>query len=146
MHLARYHQERPSAVPEAEPGEIAFAPIPAADLRGKDFVDFDEDLQVKDIVNSVADGYRELELVKRYSTVGMGPSQGRHSALATAQIVPSVTGRKIGDIGITTVRPPLYPEKLGVIAGDHKPQFRHTPIDAAGTVVGKAGDAPRACS
>ena len=52
--------------------------------KGKDFVDFDEDLQVADIVNATRIGYRDVQLVKRYSTVGMGPSQGRHSALPTA--------------------------------------------------------------
>ena len=85
--------------------------------RGKDFVDFDEDLQVKDIVNAVAEGYRELELVKRFSTVGMGPSQGRHSALATARLVADKTERSVAEIGVTTARPPFTGEKLGVLAG-----------------------------
>ena len=84
---------------------------------GKDFVDFDEDLQVKDIVNAVADGYGELELVKRFSTVGMGPSQGRHSALATARLVARETKRKVAEIGVTTARPPFSAEKLGVLGG-----------------------------
>ncbi len=85
--------------------------------RGKDFVDFDEDLQIKDIVNAVKDGYRELELVKRFSTVGMGPSQGRHAALATARLVARETGRTVAEIGVTTARPPFGPERLGVLAG-----------------------------
>jgi sarcosine oxidase subunit alpha len=97
---------------------------------GRDFVDFDEDLQVKDIRNAVADGYRELELVKRYSTVGMGPSQGRHSALATARIVAEMTDRKVADVGITTSRPPFGPEKLGLLAGPHHVAYRHTAIHA----------------
>ena len=81
--------------------------------KGKDFVDFDEDLQVKDIVNAVPDGYRELELVKRYSTVGMGPSQGRHSALATARLVAEATERNVGDTGVTTARPPFTRGEAG---------------------------------
>ena len=85
--------------------------------KGKDFVDFDEDLQVKDIVNAVADGYGELELVKRFSTVGMGPSQGRHAALATARLVAKETKRSVAEIGVTTARPPFTGEKLGVLAG-----------------------------
>ncbi|MFQ5755638.1 MAG: FAD-dependent oxidoreductase [Acidiferrobacterales bacterium] len=84
---------------------------------GKDFVDLDEDLQVADIVNACADGYAELELVKRYSTVGMGPSQGRHSALATARLVAEASGRTVAETGVTTARPPLIGEKLGVLAG-----------------------------
>jgi len=85
--------------------------------KGKDFVDFDEDLQVKDILNAAADGYAELELVKRFSTVGMGPSQGRHSALATARLIASATGRSVAETGVTTARPPFSAETLGVLAG-----------------------------
>ncbi len=85
--------------------------------QGKEFVDLDEDLQYSDIVHACEDGYSELELVKRYSTVGMGPSQGRHSALATARIVANKTNRKVAEVGVTTARPPFRAEKLGVLAG-----------------------------
>ncbi len=85
--------------------------------KGKEFVDFDEDLQHADIINACADGYAELELVKRYSTVGMGPSQGRHSALATARLVAMATGRSVAETGVTTSRPPVQGETLAVLAG-----------------------------
>ncbi len=85
--------------------------------RNKEFIDLDEDLQYQDIVHACQDGYAELELVKRYSTVGMGPSQGRHSALATARLVADITRRSVSEIGVTTARPPLCAEKLAVIAG-----------------------------
>ncbi len=85
--------------------------------KGKEFVDLDEDLQLADIINACKDGYAELELVKRYSTVGMGPSQGRHSALATARLVAKETNRTVAEVGVTTSRPPFRAEKLGVIAG-----------------------------
>ncbi len=94
--------------------------------KGKDFVDFDEDLQVADIANAVAEGYAELELVKRFSTVGMGPSQGRHSALNTARIVANETGRSLEDVGVTTARPPVYGERLGILAGRSFDPERHT--------------------
>ncbi len=94
--------------------------------RGKDFVDFDEDLQVKDIVNAVAEGYNELELVKRFSTVGMGPSQGRHAALVTARLVAKATGRTVAETGVTTARPPFSAETLGVLGGRGFDQERFT--------------------
>ncbi len=96
--------------------------------KGRDFVDFDEDLQVKDILNAVADGYREIELVKRFSTVGMGPSQGRHSALATARLTARATGRPVAEIGTTTYRPPTRPEPFGVLAGRSLNPERLTPM------------------
>ncbi len=85
--------------------------------KGKEFIDFDEDLTIKDIVNSVKDGYDDIQLVKRYSTAGLGPSQGRHANLNTIRIVGHVTGKPLERIGTTTFRPPLVPEKFGHMAG-----------------------------
>lgn len=85
--------------------------------EGKDFVDFDEDLQVRDIVNATRHGYRDVQLVKRFSTVGMGPSQGRHSALPTARLVAEATNRSVSETGVTTARPPFAPEKLAHVGG-----------------------------
>ena len=85
--------------------------------KGKEFVDYDEDLQIQDIVNTTRLGYRDVQLVKRFSTVGMGPSQGRHSALPTARLVAKATGRSVSDTGVTTARPPFAPEKISHLAG-----------------------------
>jgi len=93
---------------------------------GKDFVDYDEDLQVADIINATRDGYEDLQLVKRYSTVGMGPSQGRNSALATARLVADVMGRTVAETGVTTARPPFAPERIAYCAGRSFYPERHT--------------------
>jgi sarcosine oxidase subunit alpha len=94
--------------------------------KGKDFVDYDEDLQVKDLVNGIADGYDDIELLKRYSTVGMGPSQGRHSAVAAVRILARETGTDLGRLSVTTQRPPYMPEKFALLAGRGFEQERHT--------------------
>lgn len=121
--------DRTIDVPEDEERDVSSFEIPlVAHPKGRDFVDFDEDLQIKDIENAVRSGYSELELVKRFSTVGMGPSQGRHSALATARIVARATARKVADIGVTTSRPPFGPEKLGLLAGIQQSRYRHTSV------------------
>jgi sarcosine oxidase subunit alpha len=96
--------------------------------EGKDFIDFDEDLQVRDIVNATRIGYRDVQLVKRYSTVGMGPSQGRHSALPTARLVAAATGRTVSETGVTTARPPFVAEKLAHVAGRAFDPYRQTPM------------------
>ena len=85
--------------------------------RGKDFVDFDEDLQVKDLAHGAADGYDDIELLKRYTTVGMGPSQGKHSAVAAVRILAREMGRDLQGMNVTTQRPPFIPEKFGHMAG-----------------------------
>ncbi len=94
--------------------------------KGKEFVDFDEDLQAKDIVNATKLGYRDIQLVKRFSTVGMGPSQGRHSALPTARLVADATDRSVTETGVTTARPPFHAEKLAHIAGRIFSPYRQT--------------------
>ena len=96
--------------------------------RGKEFVDFDEDLTVRDLTDAVDEGYDGIELAKRYSTVGMGPSQGRHSATAALRVVSGTGGGDRAEIGTTTVRPPVSGEKLGVLAGRGFEPVRLTPM------------------
>lgn len=98
--------------------------------KGKEFVDFDEDLQVRDIVNATRHGYRDVQLVKRFSTVGMGPSQGRHSALPTARLVAQATRRSVSETGVTTARPPFCPETLAQVAGRGFDPYRQTAMHA----------------
>ncbi len=85
--------------------------------KGKEFVDFDEDLQIADLVNATKDGFEHIQLVKRYSTCGMGPSQGRHSALAAARVVAKANERSVSETGVTTARPPFAGEFLAHNAG-----------------------------
>ncbi len=96
--------------------------------RGRDFVDLDEDLQVHDLVDAVADGYDDMDLVKRYSTAMMGPSQGRHSALNTLRIATRAAGRDLDDVSITTQRPPARTETLAVLAGRALQPLRRTAL------------------
>jgi sarcosine oxidase subunit alpha len=125
---AGYGESAPREAPAVDPlaAEISH-PYPVfAAKRGFDFVDFDEDLKAKDIVNTVKDGYDDIQLVKRYSTAGLGPSQGRHANLNTIRIVARETGRSIASIGTTTFRPPLVPEKFAALAGRGFEPVRHT--------------------
>lgn len=94
--------------------------------KGKEFVDYDEDLQIADIINATKAGYRDVQLVKRFSTVGMGPSQGRHSALPTARLVAKHTERTVTETGVTTARPPFTVEKLAHVAGRGFDPYRQT--------------------
>jgi sarcosine oxidase, subunit alpha len=127
--LARLGREAQADIeaPKPEPGTSYPWPI-FPHPKGKEFVDFDEDLQIRDIINATRHGYRDIQLVKRFSTVGMGPSQGRHSALPTARLVAAATGRSVSETGVTTARPPFVPEKLAHIAGRGFDPYRQTPM------------------
>ena len=114
--LGLHQQPTPRAIARQRHSPNHHWPI-FAHPKGKEFVDFDEDLTIADIINATGDGYEHIQLVKRYSTCGMGPSQGRHSALAAARLVAAATNRTVADTGVTTARPPFAPEHLGHSAG-----------------------------
>jgi sarcosine oxidase subunit alpha len=88
-----------------------------AHRKGQEFVDFDEDLTIKDIFDSIASGFDDIQLLKRYSTAGMGPSQGRHSAVNTIRLAAQARGCKEAEVATTTARPPFSGESFGVLAG-----------------------------
>ncbi len=95
---------------------------------GNDFVDFDEDLTVKDIKYAIADGFAHGELLKRYSTAGMGPSQGRQSALAVLRIAARENDIAPSEMGTTTARPPLRGESFAHLAGPCFHPHQRTPM------------------
>jgi sarcosine oxidase, subunit alpha len=104
---------------ESVPEEIAVAvPPPAAGAdRGKCFACLCEDVTAKDIKLSVAEGYDSIELAKRYTTVTMGPCQGRMCQLASIRLMAKETGQDLAAIGTTTARPPWVSVPMGVLAG-----------------------------
>jgi sarcosine oxidase subunit alpha len=116
---ARLDEERERLAAMPEPSAVAAPPAYAHDDKkgGKAFVDLDEDVTVKDIKLSIAEGYDSIELSKRYTTVTMGPSQGRYSLLPSVRVMARETGMSMGDVGITTARPPWTPVPLGALAG-----------------------------
>ena len=72
---------------------------------------------MKDIAYAAAEGYDSIELSKRYTTVTMGPSQGRFSQLAAIRALGAHTGLTPAEVGMTTARPPWVPVPMGALAG-----------------------------
>lgn len=85
--------------------------------KGKNFVDFDEDIQIKDFVNAAKEGFDNIELMKRFTTVGMGPSQGKHSNMNAIRILARIRGLPVEKIGTTTSRPFFHPTPIGHLGG-----------------------------
>jgi sarcosine oxidase subunit alpha len=85
--------------------------------KGKNFVDFDEDIQIKDFENAAKEGFDNIELMKRFTTVGMGPSQGKHSNMNAIRILAKIRGLTVDKIGTTTSRPFFHPTPIGHLAG-----------------------------
>jgi sarcosine oxidase, subunit alpha len=85
--------------------------------RTHGIVDWCEDVSSKDIHSAVAEGYDSIELVKRYTTATMGPTQGKLETINTMAIVAEALGKSLEEIGTTTWRPPYAPITLGALAG-----------------------------
>jgi sarcosine oxidase, subunit alpha len=98
--------------------------------QAKNFIDFDEDLQVKDVENAAQEGFDSSELLKRYSTVGMGPSQGKHSNMNALRVLARYRGVGVEQLGLTTSRPMYHPVPLKLLAGRSFNAERRTPVDA----------------
>ena len=96
--------------------------------KGKNFLDLDEDIQLKDIEHAVQEGFDNLELLKRYSTFGMGPSQGKHSNLNVLRVLCRLTNQSLETLEMTTARPFVNPVPLGHLAGRIFSPHRQTPL------------------
>jgi sarcosine oxidase, subunit alpha len=99
---------------------------------GKAFVDFQNDVTVKDLQVAAQEGFHSIEHVKRYTTTGMATDQGKTSNINTLTIVADLLRRSIPQIGHTTFRMPYTPVTFGALAGTARgPLFepvRRTPI------------------
>ena len=95
----------------------------------KKFVCFCEDVTAKDIADGIEEGFDDVQTLKRYSTVTMGPCQGKMCLKAFAGICATLTGRTMDEIGVTTSRPPVQPVPLSALAGPSHLPVKRTSID-----------------
>jgi sarcosine oxidase subunit alpha len=116
-------------VPRPESSRQVSHPYPVfAHARGREFVDLDEDIQVQDLLNSAQEGFDSTELMKRFSTLGMGPSQGKHSNLHGARILMRSREAALADTAMTTQRPFYHPVALKNLAGMGFHPNRHSGV------------------
>ncbi|MBC8351471.1 MAG: (2Fe-2S)-binding protein [Planctomycetes bacterium] len=105
-------------------------PYPIIAHKGKkNFVDLDEDLHLADFENAHQEGYDNVELMKRFSTVGMGPSQGKLSNINAVRILARLNGATINQTGTTTSRPFHQPVPIRHLAGRSFHPQRRTPMN-----------------
>ena len=95
--------------------------------KGKAFIDQQNDVTDTDIELAEREGFRELEHLKRYTTLGMATDQGKTSGLNGLALMAELTARSIPQTGITRDRPPFAPVAIGALAGHHRgTDFRPT--------------------
>jgi sarcosine oxidase subunit alpha len=110
-------------------GDSSPAAVPAASFAHGDgdkcFVCICEDVTHKDVKRAIVEGFDSIELAKRYTTVTMGPCQGKLCHLPSIRLYAHESGTDEATIGTTTSRPPWQPVTLGLLAGrGHEPARR----------------------
>ena len=114
----------------AASGDGISAAAPEATYRGsskegKCFVCVCEDVTDKDVKRAIAEGFDSIELAKRYTTVTMGPCQGKLCHLPSIRLYARENETDEASIGTTTARQPWQPVELGLLAGrGHEPAQR----------------------
>ena len=111
--------ERPPRCSEEPPLDIEtlWEAPPSDRRRRKAFVDLQNDVTSEDIRQSVREGFRSVQHVKRYTTAGMGTDQGKLGNVNTIGILSDTLSCPPDAVGTTTYRPPYTPIDFDVIAG-----------------------------
>ena len=101
------------------------------DGKSRAWVDLQNDVTTKDIKQSHQEGFRSVEHLKRYTTLGMATDQGKTANVLGLALMAEVSGKTIPETGTTIFRPPYTPVPIGAFAGrargkDFRP-IRKTP-------------------
>jgi sarcosine oxidase subunit alpha len=96
--------------------------------RRRRFICFCEDVTDKDLATSIAEGYDSIELLKRYSTISMGPCQGKMCSVNTIHLCARANEWTIKETGTTVTRPPMIPASLASLAGQIMEPVKQTPV------------------
>ena len=113
----------------------------------KSFVDLSNDVTTADLRLAHREGFESSEHMKRYTTLGMAPDQGKTGNVIGLAVMAAERGIGPGEQGTTTFRPPYAPVSIGAFAGERGGPallpVRRTPFharaEAAGAVFVNAG-------
>lgn len=120
---------------------------PAGHGKAKHMVDHQDDVTVQDIRLAAREGFRSVEHVKRYTTIGMGTDQGKTANVNGLALLADALGKPLSEVGTTTARPPYTPVAFGALAGRDCGELMdpvrrtamHTWHEAAGAVFENVG-------
>ena len=99
-------------LPKVEKTKYEIAPKWSVEGKGRAWLDYQNDVTVKDIQQAVQENFKSVEHMKRYTTQGMAIDQGKNSNVASLAILADATGQGIPETGTTTFRPPFVPVSI----------------------------------
>ncbi|MEJ8573225.1 sarcosine oxidase subunit alpha family protein [Microbaculum marinum] len=115
----------------AQPLHLRAVDSPRGD-KAKIFIDQQHDVTAGDVILAHREGFRSVEHLKRYTTLGMATDQGKTSNVAGLSMMAALRGDSIAAVGTTTFRAPYTPVALGALggreAGRHIRPLRRTPM------------------
>jgi len=85
--------------------------------KGRAWLDQQNDVTVKDVKLAHQEGFRSVEHLKRYTTLGMATDQGKTANIAALAIMAELDGKTIAETGTTIFRPPYTPVPIAAFAG-----------------------------
>jgi sarcosine oxidase subunit alpha len=135
------------APPRAEEAPYRIAPLWQVPGKGRAWLDFLNDVTVKDVALAARENFRSVEHMKRYTTQGMAPDQGKNSNVNALAVLADATGRSIPETGTTTFRPPYVPVPIAAMGAGAQGQgfaprrltTSHTASQAMGAPMIEAG-------
>ncbi len=105
-----------SELPKAEDAPVSVRAFwQVKDARGRAWLDFQNDVTVKDVKLAHQENFRSVEHMKRYTTLGMSTDQGKLANVNGLAILAELTGQSIPETGTTTFRPPYSPIQIGAL-------------------------------
>jgi len=116
------------AAPKAEGDAVKTSAFwHVTDSPRRAWLDMQNDVTVKDVKLSYREGFKSVEHLKRYTTLGMATDQGKTSNIPALAIMAECTGKTIPETGTTIFRPPYTPIPIGALAGRARgKEFRPT--------------------
>ncbi len=109
----------PAKTPEAEDTPIGIMPFWQVQAKGRAWLDFQNDVTVKDVVQAHTENMQSVEHMKRYTTLGMATDQGKTANIGALAVMAGLTGQEIATTGTTMFRPPFTPVQIGALGGRH---------------------------
>ncbi|WP_298855807.1 sarcosine oxidase subunit alpha family protein [uncultured Ruegeria sp.] len=105
----------PVSLPQADHAAYRQSPLWTVPGKGRAWLDFQNDVTVKDVQQAARENFVSVEHMKRYTTQGMAPDQGKNSNVAALAVLADATGRGIPETGTTTFRPPFVPVSIAAM-------------------------------
>ena len=104
-------------LPRAEDEGLNLKPLWHVPGKGRAWVDFQNDVTVKDVKLAYVENLRPVEHLKRWTTLGMATDQGKTSNVTAIAVMAELTGQSLGQTGTTIFRPPYTPVSMSVLGG-----------------------------